>query len=133
MSDGFVVIWAIPMINSDDNECWVMVRHKDRGWELPGGAIHEGEEADVAALRELFEETGLLGIAKAVESEIIEGGYIVLVAVAESPRPDAWSSSDDSIEEVGWCKEVPEKLAWDSGEIERILNHDWSASISLES
>jgi 8-oxo-dGTP diphosphatase len=133
MGDGFVVIWAIPESNSDDNGCWVMVRHKDRGWELPGGAIHEGEGADVAALRELFEETGLLGIAKSVESEIIDGGYVVLVTVAESPRPDAWSSSDDSIEEVGWCIGVPEKLAWDTGEIERILNHDWSTSISLES
>ena len=133
MGDGFVVIWAIPESNSDDNGCWVMVRHKDRGWELPGGAIHEGEGADVAALRELFEETGLLGIAKSVESEIIDGGYVVLVTVAESPRPDAWSSSDDSIEEVGWCIGVPEKLAWDTGEIERVLNHDWSTSISLES
>jgi 8-oxo-dGTP diphosphatase len=133
MGDGFVVIWAIPESNSDDNGCWVMVRHKDRGWELPGGAIHEGEGADVAALRELFEETGLLGIAKSVESEIIDGGYVVLVTVAESPRPDAWSSGDDSIEEVGWCIGVPEKLAWDTGEIERVLNHDWSTSISLES
>ena len=133
MGDGFVVIWAIPDSNSKDGGCWVMVRHKDRGWELPGGAIHEGEGADVAALRELYEETGLLGIAKAVESKIVEGGYVVLVTVAESPLPDAWPSSDDSIEEVGWCMEVPEKLAWDEEEIERILNHDWSASISLES
>lgn len=133
MDDGFVVIWAIPDSNSGDNGCWVMVRHKDRGWELPGGAIQEGEGADVAALRELYEETGLLGIAKAVESEIVEGGCVVLVRVAESPRPHAWSSSDDSIEEVGWCMEVPEKLAWDAEEMERILNHDWSASISLES
>ena len=133
MSDGFVVIWAIPDSNSKDSGCWVMVRHKDRGWELPGGAIHEGEGADVAALRELYEETGLLGIAKAVESKIVEGGYVVLVTVAESPLPDAWPSSDDSIEEVGWCMEVPEKLAWDEEEIERILDHDWSASISLES
>ena len=133
MGDGFVVIWAIPNSNLEGNVCWVMVRHKDRGWELPGGAIHEGEGADVAALRELYEETGLLGIAKAVESEILEGGWVVLVRVAESPRPDAWPSSDDSIEEVGWCMEIPEKLAWDAEEIERILNHDWSASISLES
>jgi len=133
MGDGFVVIWAIPNSNLEGNVCWVMVRHKDRGWELPGGAIHEGEGADVAALRELYEETGLLGIAKAVESEILDGGWVVLVRVAESPRPDARPSSDDSIEEVGWCMEIPEKLAWDAEEIERILNHDWSASISLES
>lgn len=38
---------------------WVFVRHKKRAtWEIPGGHIEEGEKPDIAALRELKEETG---------------------------------------------------------------------------
>jgi len=38
---------------------WVLVRHCQRGtYEVPGGHIEPGEEPDVAAKRELFEETG---------------------------------------------------------------------------
>lgn len=42
-----------------------MVRHRRRDgaeyWQLPGGAVHTGEAAGIAALRELLEETGLRG------------------------------------------------------------------------
>ncbi|MBV43817.1 MAG: hypothetical protein CMA54_03460 [Euryarchaeota archaeon] len=131
MGDGFVLVWAVPDSDSEDNGCWVMVRHKDRGWELPGGDIRAGEGADVAALRELYEETGLLGVAEAMDSEIVDGGFVVRVKVSESPCPEAWTSNDHSIEEVGWCMDVPEKTAWGGDEIDRIRNHDWSASISL--
>ena len=40
---------------------WVVVRHKQRStWEVPGGHIEPGETPDMAAARELFEETGAL-------------------------------------------------------------------------
>jgi 8-oxo-dGTP diphosphatase len=39
----------------------VFVRHKDRQtWEIPAGHIEEGESAEDAAHRELFEETGAI-------------------------------------------------------------------------
>ena len=40
---------------------WVFCRHKTRDtYEVPGGHIEQGETAEQAAKRELFEETGAL-------------------------------------------------------------------------
>ena len=67
----WVVVWAVPK-NPMDVPCWMMVKHAERGWELPGGELLESEENDIAALRELYEETGCLGIAIAEDDSIIE-------------------------------------------------------------
>ncbi|MEC8874706.1 MAG: NUDIX domain-containing protein [Candidatus Thermoplasmatota archaeon] len=133
MTDGFVVVWAVAESQLGDEGGWLMVKHIERGWELPGGIIHEGEEPDVAALRELFEETGILGVARAIDYEIIEGGCVVFIEVAETPVPESWQSTDDSIDEVGWCLQIPDNTAWGAHEIERLRTHDWSASITLRS
>ena len=34
--EPWVVVWAIPK-NEIDVPCWLMVKHIERGWELPGG------------------------------------------------------------------------------------------------
>ncbi len=40
---------------------WIFVRHRDRkSWEMPAGHIEQGESADQAAVRELFEEAGVV-------------------------------------------------------------------------
>ena len=40
---------------------WIFVRHRDRQtWEMPAGHIEAGESADRAAVRELFEEAGVV-------------------------------------------------------------------------
>ena len=126
----FVVVLALPR-NIDD--AWIMVKNKSRGWEFPGGKLETGELPEEAALRELYEETGILGTAKAVEGDLILGGYVVLVRVEREVSPDPWISSDDSIEEVGWCLQIPESSAWVREEIQSVIDHDWRASRSLES
>ena len=124
----FVLCWTYSSKGEEFGNPWVMVLHQERGWELPGGNINEDEEWDVAALRELYEETGLLGTAVSYDQDIIEGGVVVLVDVDVSPFPNPWESDDPSIEEVGWCIEVPARLAWEEQEIIRVKNHDWNTS-----
>ena len=85
----WVVVWAIPK-NPIDIPCWIMVKHGVRGWELPGGELLESESNDIAALRELYEETGCLGIAVAEDDSIIEGGVVVLVELDMEPDELGW-------------------------------------------
>ncbi len=130
--EPWVLVWAIPK-QEIDLPCWLMVKHVERGWELPGGKKMEGEENDVTALRELYEETGLLGIAICEDDSIIEGGVVVLVEIDEEPEPYGWDSEDENIEEVGWCVEIPDELYWGTKEIKKLKNYDWSASRTFKS
>ncbi len=129
----FVVCLVYSKNTKDDEKPWIMVLNKDRGWELPGGQITENEDFDVAALRELYEETGLLGTAVGYDENIIEGGVVVLIEVETTPSPEPWDSPDPSILEVGWCLEAPTRLAWEEKELEKIRDHDWSSSKTLGS
>lgn len=129
----FVVCLVYSKNTKDDEKPWIMVLNKDRGWELPGGQITENEDFDVAALRELYEETGLLGTAVGYDENIIEGGVVVLIEVESTPSPEPWDSPDPSILEVGWCLEAPTRLAWEEKELEKIRYHDWSSSKTLGS
>ena len=132
MKDRFALCWATSSQNNDDDsEAWLMVNNFERGWELPGGWLEEGELSEEAALRELFEEVGFLGVATHIEKDFFEGGDLVKIVVNEAPEPIGWESQDEKIMEAGWCLEIPEMKKWDAAEIERARNHDWSKSDSL--
>ena len=53
-SDNTKHVWVICKLNGN----WLLTRHEDRGIEFPGGKVEEGETADEAAVREVYEETG---------------------------------------------------------------------------
>jgi 8-oxo-dGTP diphosphatase len=54
---------------------WLLTGHKTRGLEFPGGKIEKGESPEIAAIREVWEETG--GI---VQSLTPLGAYKVIDA-----------------------------------------------------
>ena len=133
MNKKWVIAWVTPVgmppkpIGSD-GACWLMVRHNERGWELPGGWVEDGEECEMAALREVYEETGLLGTARKHAPNLAEGGGdVVWIEVDIEPIPEPWDSLDPKIDEVGWCLTTPYPLAWDEKELRLFSNYDWSA------
>ena len=130
--EPWVVVWAVPK-EPFDTPCWLMVNHVERGWELPGGKLDGSESIDISALRELFEETGLLGIATHFDENILSNGTVVRVEIDEEPQPYGWESEDEKIREVGWCVEIPAELYWGEKEIQRLLDYDWRNSSSLAS
>ena len=102
-------------------------------WQMPQGGVGQNESFMDAMKRELYEETGLLGVAKAYDDLIIEDGYILWIEVDIKPGHLSWESKDASIEEVGWCVDLPERLSWSVEEINKVRNHDWSASKRFKS
>lgn len=64
------------------NEVLLVKRRREKVWVIPGGHVDQGETIEQAALRELHEETGILGkiISKVgeYESPILVNGKTVL-------------------------------------------------------
>ena len=98
-----------------DGDRFVMVRHRDRAWEMPGGRIEPGEGPREAALREFREETGL-------EVEFVagfpQGGGMVFAGLAAGGdgRP-----STDEVVEVGRFSGLPAELSFPLVEYREVL------------
>lgn len=56
MPDGDVAI--VLAFEDPQRERFVLARHPERGWEIPGGWVEAGETPDQAARREFAEEIG---------------------------------------------------------------------------
>ena len=53
MVKRFALGWVLSSVPQDDDpQAWIMVRNSQRGWELPGGWVEDGERPEEAALRE---------------------------------------------------------------------------------
>lgn len=95
-----------------DGRQFLLVRHRERGWELPGGKL-EGNEGPVhCALREFREETGhLLADPRYVFKlpkpngicHVFTGGLGARVGVVDD---------DEAVVDMQWFDRLPEDLAF---------------------
>ena len=88
---------------------FVMVRHRDRAWEMPGGRLNKGENYEQAAVREFFEETGM-SLDVIGKIRISKPGGKVFVGLAReslTEKPVEWN-----IVEVREFSELPKDLSF---------------------
>ena len=91
------------------DEKFVMVRHRDRAWEMPGGRLMKGENYEQAAVREFFEETGM-SLDVIGKIRISKPGGKVFVGLAReslTEKPVEWN-----IIEVREFSELPKDLSF---------------------
>ncbi len=101
----YTVIVAVR--NTADGKEFLMVRHRERGWELPGGKFQPGEGPVHCALREFREETGHLLAAPHFVTKLRKANGTCFVftgawgAAVDGHEPDA------SIAETQWFRRLP--------------------------
>lgn len=114
----------------------LLVRHRWRGWVPPGGAVEPGEHPRVTAVRETFEETGVvlsqLGSPAAVAVRSFRADWSSTLAlsycavcrevevVGEAGQPVAWMALSN-----GWESCFPE-------DVERLGAHAQRIRMSRE-
>jgi 8-oxo-dGTP diphosphatase len=91
---------------------FVMVRHKDRGWEFPGGRRQGNETYQETAAREILEETGarikeIQGMGHYVDS----AGRLTVIAYAEVSSFET-APEPGEITEVALFTEIPNELSF---------------------
>ncbi|MCM8538099.1 MAG: NUDIX hydrolase [Lentisphaeraceae bacterium] len=64
----------------DSEKRLLMVRHKTRGWEIPGGHIDDGESDEKAMHRELYEES------QVKVKSLFRLGYLKKIATGSKPE-----------------------------------------------
>ena len=92
---------------------WVFCRQHGRDtWELPGGHIEPGEQADHAARRELVEETGAVEFDMQAVCDISVGDEKHGTSYSKLYYADIKKLGDLSheIEELRFADDLPEKL-----------------------
>jgi 8-oxo-dGTP diphosphatase len=113
LSERFVYVIAFK------GDAFLMVRHKVRKWEMPGGRLQSNESFEDAARREFLEETGTSLEDIIAEIKIDKEGGRVFVGLA-GDRVSCELSGE--ILEVKEFKELPKELSFPLVEYRTMLD-----------
>ena len=113
MAERFVYVIAFK------GDAFLMVRHKDRKWEMPGGRLLEDESYEDGARREFLEETGYSLKDIIAEIKIGREGGKVFVGLAGN-RVNCELSAE--ISEVAEFKRLPKELSFPLVEYRSMLD-----------
>ena len=94
---------------------WIFVRHRDRqSWEMPAGHIEAGEGPDRAAVRELYEEAGVVNSSLTVISDysVSEGGKTAFGRLYCAKVNELEALPEHEIEEIKLSRELPSHLTY---------------------
>ena len=103
---------------------WLLIRPKDtKRWQLPKGRIEKGEKSRMTALREVKEETGVLGeiidrISK-ISWWFVQDGekiYKTVIFYLVAAQKVTNSFDKDEVAQIGWFSygEAHQKLTFES-------------------
>lgn len=103
------------IIGAREDDKWIFVRNKDRqSWELPAGHIEQGESADEAALRELYEETGTLDATMEAihDYAVTMDGFTRYGRIFYAGIKDRGNLPDSEIAEIQLAEKSPEPATY---------------------
>lgn len=102
---------AAGVVLDDDGRVLLGRRADTRTWALPGGIIEPGEEPADAAVREIYEETGVIAVPEALAAVTVSGlitykngdivQYLELLFRCRASGGSARVNDSESVE-VGW-------------------------------
>lgn len=95
----------------------LLVRHRKRAWEFPGGHAEPGESVRQTALREAREEAGAtLGRVDPVGYYILAGGHVTVVTHAQVTGLTPLTGEFETLEVRAFDVLPPdEELSWSDG------------------
>lgn len=99
---------VIAIRGEGDEKEFLMVRHKERGWELPGGKF-EGTEGPVhCGLREFREETGHMLMHPKFVMKMQKPNGLAWVFQGELGSKVGEVAPEESITNMRWFRRLPE-------------------------
>jgi 8-oxo-dGTP pyrophosphatase MutT (NUDIX family) len=112
--------FCLALVTRETDEAILLVKHPQRGWELPGGHCESNESPEQTLTRELAEETGLAGVFKRWNRDYYPDGLVGWIVVEDTRT--WWNSGDEKVSEVRWWPNNPEMTHWDVGELIDLRN-----------
>ena len=116
MAEHPLHVVAVTGFVEDDAGRVLLVRVRDRGWEMPGGQVEQGEWLTAALEREVEEESGCRVEAKrllGVYSKLTEPSMVLHLFACRYAGGEA-QAREDAVPETGW---------FEPGEARRRVNH----------